>query len=305
MTPDVVHPSQDDPVTAALSEVLGGPVGTRARGGRRSFAVAVLLALTSVTLAVGLASKTPCVSDQFQNADTIASRVCGTDLASEYVGTGLVELVWPWSDDPATRARYAVTEQPALVGLWTWTAARVTHVLVGSPDTQARNDVSVSDLAADPDIRRETTVFVAVNALGLALVALLVTVAVALTHRRRPWDAAGWALAPVLALSATASWDLLAVAAAAWAVFAWTRDRPVTAGWLIGLGAAAGTWPALLLVAFGVVALRGRRAADLLPSAMAATGVWLLANAPAFLSGRSEWERYWSVATERGPETGT
>ncbi|MGA8258274.1 MAG: hypothetical protein WB767_17025, partial [Nocardioides sp.] len=84
-----------------------------------------------------------------------------------------------------------------------------------------------------------------------------------------------------------------------------TRDRPVTAGWLIGLGAAAGTWPALLLVAFGVVALRERRAADLLPAAMAATGVWLLANAPAFLSGRSEWERYWSVATERGPETGT
>ncbi len=302
---DLVHPSRDDAFVTVMSEAVGGPVGSRARGGRRSFAVAVLLLLTGLTLAVGLAAKSPCVSDQFQDAGTISSRLCGTDLANEYLDTGLLELSWPWSDDPGTRARYAVTEQPALVGLWTWSAARVTHLLAGSPDVGARNDRPVSELVVDPDVLRERTIFVAVNAIGLALLALLVTLAVALTHRRRPWDAAGWALAPVLALAAFTSWDLLAVVCAAAAVWSWTRERPVAAGWLLGLGAAAGVWPALLAAAFAVVGLRTRRLGELAPVVIAGTGVWALANAPAFLSGRSEWKRFWAVAIDRAPDQGT
>lgn len=38
--------------------------------------------------------------------------------------------------------------------------------------------------------------------------AAVIAVCVARTHRRRPWDALLFALAPALALNATINWDL-------------------------------------------------------------------------------------------------
>ena len=75
-----------------------------------------------------------------------------------------------------------------------------------------------------------------VNAIGFAALALLTTLALSRVHRRRPWDAAGFAVAPLLVLTGLASWDLLAVAAIAVALWAWSRGRPVLAGVLVGLG---------------------------------------------------------------------
>lgn len=297
-----VHPTQDDRVVAALSESVGGPVGEHAGPSPWWTPVRALLALTAVAFALGLVTKTACVTHQWDESPTLYTHVCSSQVAASYTGTGLVELAWPWSADEGTRGRYPVTEQPALVGLWTYAAARVTHVLAGSPDVEARYRMSTNDLADDPDVRRERVIYTAVNALGLALVALLATVALSRAHRRRPWDAAGFAVAPLLVLTGLVSWDLLAAAAVAGACWAWSRHRPVTAGLLVGVGAASGVWPLLLLLAFGLAAGRARRVGDVLPATVTAVATWAVLNAPAFLTGRAQWERFWSVATHRGAD---
>ena len=301
-----VHPTQDDRVVAALSEAVGGPVGDRVGTARWWTPLRVLLGLAAITFALGLVAQGSCVADQWRGDDpTLYAHVCASDVADAYTGTGLVELAWPWSGDEGTRARYPVTDQPALVGLWSYAAARVTYVLAGSPDIEARYATSTGGLADDPDVRRERTIFVGVNALGFAALVLLTTLALSRVHRRRPWDAAGFAVAPLLVVAGLVSWDLLAVAAVAGALLAWSRARPVLAGVLVGVGAAAGVWPVLLLAAFLLASLRHRRRLDVLPATVTATAVWAVLNLPAFLTGRAQWERTWSWTSGPGSDGGS
>ena len=88
------------------------------------------------------------------------------------------------------------------------------------------------------------------------------------------------------------------------ALLAWSRRRRGLAGALVGVGAAAGVWPALLLVAF-VLSARSRRVLDVVPALLAAVAAWVVVNAPAFLSGREQWTRSWEAAIDRGPDSGT
>ena len=67
-----------------------------------------------------------------------------------------------------------------------------------------------------------------VTALGLAAVSLLTTWLLAGVHRRRPWDAAIFAVSPMLALTGLVNWDLVAFALVAGAVeFGSRRGRRV------------------------------------------------------------------------------
>ena len=301
-----VHPTRDDPVVAALSEVVGGPVGERAGRGRPFGVLGVLLALAALTFAVGLVSKTACAADGWgTDGQSRYTHACVSQVPDAYTGEGVVELAWPWSGEEQTRLRYAVTEEPPLVGLWSYAAARATHVLSGSPDLGDRYAQPAEVLAETDDVGTERSVFMALNVVGLALLALLATAALSAVNRGRPWDAAGFAAAPVLALSGVVSWDLIAVAASAGALWAWSRDRPAVAGVLVGVGTAAGLWPVLLLAAFGLVAVRERRLPVLLPAAVSALASWAVLNAPAFLTGRAQWERFWAAGAERGPDAGS
>ncbi|WP_323791811.1 glycosyltransferase 87 family protein [Nocardioides sp.] len=310
-----VHPTVDDRLVAALSEPVGGPVGSRARArsardsqdGRHGSwwtPVRVLLGLTALTFALGLVVETSCVSARW-SGDVAYSHLCTSEVAESYTDTGLVEGTWPWDGDPTSLDRHPVLEEPALTGLWAYAAARVTHVLAGAPELSERYAVSADALARDPDIRRERVIFVGVNAIGFAVLALLTTWALSLVHRRRPWDAAGFAVAPVLVVTGLSAWHLLAVSAVALALLAWSRGRAALAGVAVGVGAAAGVWPVLLLIAFALSALRTRRVREVLPCAVAALATWAALNAPAFVSGRAQWERFWAVAADRGPDAGT
>lgn len=310
------HPTQDDSVVAALSEVVGGPVGRRAARGTRWFTpLAFLLVLTACTVALGVVSKTSCAEQQWRTDLRYAhndepdltryTHACDSQIATAYADQGFAELAWPWSLDEDTRDRWVVTDDPALVGLWSAAAARVTHLLAGRPDLSERYRQPASALREDPDVRKERVIFVGVNAVGLAALALLSTAALSRLHRRRPFDAAGFAASPVLALGVLVSWDLIAVAAVAGAVWAWSRQRIVLAGLLVGVGAAAGIWPVVLLLAFGLVAARAGRAYDVVPAAVTALGAWALLNAPAFLSGREPWERFFTAGIDRGADHGS
>lgn len=305
-----VHPTVDDPVVGALSEPIGGPVGSRARsreaGGTSSWwtPLRVLLALTALSFALGLVAQGSCVADQWRGDGQLA-RVCGSEIADSYTGTGLVEGAWPWSSEADTLSRHAVLEEPALVGLWTYAAARATQLVSGGPSLEERYGVAAATLPRDPDIRRERTIFVAANAIGLAVLALLTTLALSRVHRRRPWDAAGFAVAPLLVVTGLTAWDLIAVSAVGLALLAWSRRRAVLAGALVGVGVAAGVWPVLLLGAFALSASRTRRLVEVPPAVAAAAGAWVCLNLPALVSGPAQWQRFWAVAADRGPDSGT
>lgn len=290
-----VHPTRDDPVVAALSESVGGPIGTRA--GRHPWwtPVRVLLALTAVTFALGLFSKSPCAEEEWQDVEQRYSHMCYSDIPYLYQWRGLADLAWPYTDDADIRAEYEVMEYPVGISYWAWGTGWVTWALSGAPD--------VDDPARD--LPREGTLYVAVNAVGFGAVALLTTLLMAGVTRRRPWDAAGFALAPTLALTATINWDLLAVVFVAGAVWAWARERPVLTGVLIGVGTAVKLYPALLLGAVLVLCLRHRRWRTFAATTGAAVAAWLLVNAPALVTGFEQWKVFWSFNSGRGADLGS
>ena len=63
-------------------------------------------------------------------------------------------------------------------------------------------------------------------------------------------------LSPCLLMTGLINWDLMAVALVAGALWAWSRDRPVLTGVMIGLGTAAKLYPLFLLGPILVVAWR-------------------------------------------------
>lgn len=302
---DRVHPTLDDPVVASLSEGVGGPMGSRGTRHPWWTPLRVVLALTAVCFALGMVQKNTCYQASWQNGDTRYSHMCYSDLPYLYTGRGFVELNWPYSGDEQVRARYDVMEYPAGISYFAWGSAWVTHWLSGSPDLSPRYGKSVGKLTEEKAIQREMRLFVTVNAIGLAAVTLLAAWFLAGVHRRRPWDAALFALSPMLALTGLVNWDLLAVVTVAGALWAWSRDRPVLTGVLIGVGAAIKLYPLFLLGGVLVICARDRRLMRFATAAVAAAGAWVVTNLPAYLTGREQWDVFWRFNADRGADLGS
>lgn len=301
--PGWVHPTLDDPTVGALSEAVGGPVGSRVARHRWWTPVRVLLLLTALCFVLGMVSKAPCVKTEWQDEGTRYAAMCYSDMPYLYTGRGFTERHWPYTDDAEVRAGFQVMEYPVGISYWAWGTSHVTWWLSGSP---ASDD-------PERDIPAESTLYVAVNAVGFALVALLSTWLLAGVNgrrfagrvRRRPWDAAGFALAPALAITGLVNWDLLAIGFVAGALWAWSRDRPVLTGVMIGLGAATKLYPLFLLGGVLVLCLRGRRWAALVSTACATFLAWGLTNLPAWLTGPEQWKVFWSFNSERPADLGS
>ena len=302
---DWVHPTVDDPVVTSLSESVGGPVGTRA--GRHPWwtPVRVVLALTAICLALGMLQKNSCYEDSWQDGQARYTHMCYSDLPYLYTGRGFAELSWPYSDDPQVRGRYEVMEYPVGISYWAWATAWVTHWLSGSPDLESRYGAPVGEVSGRPEVVREMRLFVVVNAIGFAVLALLSAWLLAGVNPRRPWDAAAFALSPALLLTGLVNWDLLAVVLVAAALWAWARGRPVLTGVLIGLGTAAKLYPLFLLGGVLVICLRQRRVREITLVALAAALAWAAANLPAFLTGPEQWKVFWRFNSDRGADLGS
>ncbi len=305
LTDQRVHPTLDDPVVASLSEVVGGPAGQHTGRHRWWTPVRVVLALTALCFAVGMVQKGSCYADSWQDGQARYSHMCYSDLPYLYTGRGFAELNWPYTDDAQVRARYDVMEYPVGISYFAWASAWVTHWAHGSPDLGPRYGRSVQAMADRPLVVAETRTFVVVTALGLAVVTLLAAWFLAMVNPRRPWDAALFALSPMLALTALVNWDLLAVGMVAAALWAWSRDRPLLTGVLIGLGTATKLYPLFLLGGLLVICLRRRTLPSFVWATVAALGTWLLVNLPAFVTGRDEWEVFWRFNSERGADLGS
>lgn len=304
MTPD--QPTRSDPVVAGLSEVVGGPMGDHGTRHPWWTPVRVILVMVAVTFALGMVQKTDCYSASWQNGEDRYATMCYSDIPYLYLGRGFAELEWPYIDDQAVRDRYQTMEYPVLISYWAFGAAAITHGLEGFPDLRERNLTPYDDLWSKFDLGQESNLFVVVNALGFAALALLAAWCLAKVNPRRGWDAAAFALSPLLALTALINWDLLAVALVAAALLAWSRSRPMLTGVLIGLGIAAKLYPLFLLGGIVVFAFRDRRQLGPAVKAWIGAGLaWALVQLPAYLSSPEQWKVFWRFNSERAADLGS
>ena len=232
MSASLVLPSQDDPVVAGVVSAAGGPPGRHALLRERRFWTPLrwLVLLTLVTSLFGWLQKAPCRTHPWAE-EYQYTRGCYTDVFALYFAERLNEGKTPYLDHPV--------EYPVVIGGVMHVAAEV--VTVFDQDKRARHfyDVTWAILTA---------------------CALIVVVTTAkLAGRRRPWDAAIFALSPLLVLHGTTNWDLVAMALAGLGLLQWSRRRPLAAGVLLGLATATKLYPVLFLVPLAALCWRARQ----------------------------------------------
>lgn len=288
VTPPIALPSRDDPDVSALSRWIGGPVGRFAdvsTAPRRALRIA--LALTFLVLALGFAADQPCRDAQWASRDesVVWAGLCYSDVPFLYRERGFADGALPY--------RESALEYPVLTGAVMQASGWAVRTFGGDG----------SD-ALDQSVR-----FYDVTTVLMVVCALVVVAATARTVPRRPWDGVLVALSPLLLLSATVNWDLLAVALASLAVYAWTRDRPASAGVLIGLGTAAKLYPMLLLGPMFLVALRAPDRREALwrfaVTAGSAVLAWSAVNIPVMLWAPDGWRAFFSFNSDRGADFGS
>ena len=283
---EVPLPSRTDPTVARASALVGGPVGRYARSYSGWWTpLRVLLALAAFTLLLGYGQKLPCADGQWV-ASKQYTHACYSDVIPLWGAEGLASGAVPYRD-------HAV-EYPVLTGGFMWLTGEL---------TRAWHALAESGAVPGQD---QGVMFGVLTCLLLAVCGLFTVAATAAAAgRRRQWDAAILAVSPLLVFHAFSNWDLLAMAFASAALWAWARSRPVAAGVLIGLGAAAKLYPALLFVPLALLAYRSRCWRPVLWAATAGAGAWLAVNLPVALAWTSGWKEFYAFSESRPAEAST
>jgi uncharacterized membrane protein len=305
------RPTHDDPVVTSLSEAVGGPAGEHARPHRWWTPVRVLLALFTLVFALALVQKYPCGETHWSDTDVRYGKMCYSDIPYLYTGRGFAEHRWPYATDDG---RYPVMEYPVGISYLAWGVSEVIRPLVTGPAYEIRSHLDPDQLWGLPGMAQEVNEYFLLSALALFLCGLGAVLFLAGASPGRPWEAAAFAVSPVLLVTALVNWDLLAVLFTAGALWAFARGRPGLTGVMIGLGTAAKLYPAFLLgaVLVDVLWAARHRRTDLRTCllrfagcAAAAVATWLLVNLPAMISGPDAWRVFWRFNTDRGADLGS
>jgi uncharacterized membrane protein len=113
------------------------------------------------------------------------------------------------------------------------------------------------------------------------------------------------AASPCVAAAALINWDMLPIALTALGMACWSGRRPGLAGVMLGLGAAAKLYPALLLGPLFLLCLRGKRMGDFVMTLSTALVSWGLVNLPVLLLAPDAWRSFWVFNSERGGDLGS
>jgi uncharacterized membrane protein len=278
------EPAGEDTLVRGLSQAIGGPLGehaVRRSGGwdRIVTPARIVVALALLTFGLAWVQKSPCQTGAW--ADYSQYRhFCYTDVLALYYAEELNVGKVPYFQHPV--------EYPVLTGYFMG--------VLGLP---------VHQLAATHQVINDGQLFYNLNAIVLSafgVVAIAVTLAL---RRRRPWDAAMFALAPALFVTATVNWDLFVVGLSACFFVAWARQRLVWAGVFLGLAAAAKFYPAFFVGPLLLLALRTGRWRSTLVTVGTGLATWVLANAPVYLGAYPSWRRFFDLNAERPIDWGT
>jgi uncharacterized membrane protein len=235
------------------------------------------------TLLLGFAMKEPCASGEWSDGRQYR-QLCYTDivplLATEQLGTGnrLPYL------DPCRDATGNCDEYPVLTMYAMRAAAWMTPTTTYAPDERPA---------------RSYAGFFHVNVAILTLAAVVIAITLYLMAGLR---ALYFALAPTLLVYGFVNWDLIAVAFATLATLAYLNRRDVASGALLGLGASAKLYPALLVVPFALGRFRERRGVGAVHLLWAAAGTFLVINLPFALAGGPGWWEFFRLNSERPPD---
>jgi uncharacterized membrane protein len=308
-------PSRTDVIGRALSNVIGGPVGTHALIGRQRFftPLRVMLVIALIFLALGYTTKAACLQSKGAGApdqrvavwenNRAYYELCYSDTVPLYTAEMLNLGKFPYKSswvekdakgvprtqyDGSTAIRYM--EYPVLTGVYQYVSMAL-----------AKTYTAVTKVAAVPVVA-EVVMFFNIAAFGLALAWLVTVWATAQLAGRRMWDAAVVAASPVLIFHAFTNFDALATACAAGAMLAWARRRPGLAGALIGVGVALKLYPLLLFVPLLILGLRTGRLRDVGKSALAAVATWLVVNLPVMVMFPRGWAEFFVLNTRRGDD---
>ncbi|MGW4905221.1 glycosyltransferase family 87 protein [Streptomyces sp. NPDC004270] len=283
--PEPVRPTREDPVAAAGSELIGGPIGRRALLGTSWWTPLRVVVLVAIGMfALGLIQKMPCYDGGwFFGASSQYTHACYSDIPHLYQGRGFADGLVPYFDKLPGDMDYL--EYPVLTGVFMEVAAWLTP---GSGSIQLQEQV-----------------YWFVNAGMLMICAAVIAVCVVRTHRRRPWDGLLVALAPAFALTATINWDLLAVALTAAAMLMWSRSRPLAFGVLLGLATAAKLYPVFLLGPLFLLCWRAGKWREFFVAAGGAVVAWLVVNLPVMIFAFDGWSKFYTFSQERGVDFGS
>lgn len=299
----------------ALADVIGGPVGDHALIGRTRLMtpLRVMFVITLVFLALGWSTKAACLQtrgtgpgdQRLANWDNQRAyyELCYSDTVPLYGAELLSQGKFPYKSSwvetdangvPQTRydgqpaVRYM--EYPVLTGVYQYLSMTV-----------AKTYTALSKAVALPVIA-EVVVFFDVAALGLALAWLATVWATAGLAGRRIWDAALVAASPLMIFQIFTNFDALTTALAMGGLLTWARRKPVLAGALIGLGAAAKFYPLLFLVPMLGLSIRTGQMLNLARVATATGVAWLLTNLPVLLLFPRGWSEFFRLNTRRGDD---
>ena len=108
-----------------------------------------------------------------------------------------------------------------------------------------------------------------------------------------------FALSPTLLVYGLVNWDLFAVALATAAFPAFFLRRDVLAGILLGLGASAKLYPAMLVVPFIAQRLQDREPDGAIRLGWATVGTWLAVNVPFSIASTNAWLTFFRFNSQR------
>ncbi len=311
-------PSRTDTVGAALSEVVGGPVGRRALVGRTRVLtpLRVMFAIALVFLALGWSTKAACLQTVGSGApdQKVANwenqrayyELCYSDIVPLYGAELLSQGKFPYKSswleldsagkpqqqyDGSAAVRYM--EYPVLTGVYQYVSMSL-----------AKTYTAVAKATKLPILNgvAEVVMFFNFAAVGLALAWLATVWATAMLAGRRIWDAALVAASPILIFQIFTNFDALATALAIGGLLAWARRRPALAGILIGLGVAAKLYPVLFLLPLLVLGVRTGRFADATRTAVVAAATWLAINLPVMVLYPRGWSEFFRLNSRRPPD---
>jgi uncharacterized membrane protein len=238
----------------------------------RPVSLALVLVCVSVTMVLGIAAKAECSSGDWGDMRQYR-HLCYSDIVP-LLGTEQLQRPegsrLPYFDECRTVPGQNCDEYPVL----TMYFMRVAAWFSGS------------------NYQR----FYFVNAALLFVCALLIAFLLYLMAGGR---ALYFALAPTLLVYGTMNWDLLAVVFATAGLLYLFDRRDGTSGAMLGLGAAAKLYPAMLAVPFIAHRLRERRPDAAIRIGWATLGTWALVNVPFFLASPTSWFRFFRFNAQR------
>ncbi|WP_285487822.1 glycosyltransferase family 87 protein [Amycolatopsis taiwanensis] len=300
-----VLPSRTEPLVAAASKPIGGPLGEHAAIGRHWFWSPQRVGLLLATLALMLCwlGKASCIQqftdENGQNQlDWRAGRpfvaMCYSDIVPLYSAERLnLPDTFPyrtsWVDNPGTpKEQVRYMEYPVMTGLFQWINAKL-----------AAGWTAVSDTGWLPGAL-PVAIYFNITAFWLAVAWLVTVWAVCRIANRRPWDAALVAISPLVLVHAFTNFDALATAFAATGLLAWARRKPALAGLLLGLGAATKLYPLLLLGPLLVLCIRAGKLRAWTQTAGVTAATWLAVNLPFALTVNQGWREFFQLNATRG-----